>query len=174
MPSGLILIYVLVVAQFRSYVVPLVIMAPIPLTIIGVMPGHALLGAQFTATSMIGMIALAGIIVRNSILLVDFINLRVDEGTDLQRAVIDAAATRAKPIVLTGLAAMLGAMFILDDPIFNGLAVSLDVRDLRLDAPYARRDSGAVLRVPPSAARPARRGSGGAAGAAGVARAGPL
>ena len=122
---GLILIYVLVVAQFRSYVVPLVIMAPIPLTIIGVMPGHALLGAQFTATSMIGMIALAGIIVRNSILLVDFINLKVDEGTDLQRAVIDAAATRAKPIVLTGLAAMLGAMFILDDPIFNGLAVSL-------------------------------------------------
>ena len=115
----------LVVAQFRSYVVPLVIMAPIPLTIIGVMPGHALLGAQFTATSMIGMIALAGIIVRNSILLVDFINLKVEEGTRLQRAVIDAAATRAKPIVLTGLAAMLGAMFILDDPIFNGLAVSL-------------------------------------------------
>jgi multidrug efflux pump subunit AcrB len=122
---GLILIYLLVVAQFSSYKVPLIIMAPIPLTIIGVMPGHALLGAQFTATSMIGMIALAGIIVRNSILLVDFINLQVEEGVDFQTAVINAAATRAKPIVLTGLAAMLGAFFILDDPIFNGLAVSL-------------------------------------------------
>ncbi len=122
---GLILIYLLVVAQFRSYVVPLVIMAPIPLTIIGVMPGHALLGAQFTATSMIGMIALAGIIVRNSILLVDFINLQVERGMGLAEAVVDAAATRAKPIVLTGLAAMLGAFFILDDPIFNGLAISL-------------------------------------------------
>jgi len=122
---GLILIYLLVVAQFRSYTVPLVIMAPIPLTIIGVMPGHALMGAQFTATSMIGMIALAGIIVRNSILLVDFIDLEVSCGTDFQRAVIKAAATRAKPIVLTGLAAMMGAFFILDDPIFNGLAVSL-------------------------------------------------
>ena len=122
---GLILIYLLVVAQFRSYTVPLVIMAPIPLTIIGVMPGHALLGAQFTATSMIGMIALAGIIVRNSILLVDFIDLELSCGTDFQGAVIKAAATRAKPIVLTGVAAMLGAFFILDDPIFNGLAVSL-------------------------------------------------
>jgi len=122
---GLILIYLLVVAQFSSYKAPLIIMAPIPLTIIGVMPGHALLGAQFTATSMIGMIALAGIIVRNSILLVDFINLQVEEGVDFQRAVVNAAATRAKPIVLTGLAAMLGAFFILDDPIFNGLAVAL-------------------------------------------------
>ena len=81
---GLILIYLLVVAQFRSYLVPLVIMAPIPLTVIGVMPGHALLGANFTATSMIGMIALAGIIVRNSILLVDFVNLKVDEGMPLR------------------------------------------------------------------------------------------
>ena len=96
-----------------------------PLTIIGVMPGHALLGAQFTATSMIGMIALAGIIVRNSILLVDFVNHEVAGGVPLQDAVIHAAAARAKPIVLTGLAAMLGALFILDDPIFNGLAVSL-------------------------------------------------
>ncbi len=122
---GLILIYLLIVAQFGSYVVPLIIMAPIPLTIIGVMPGHALLQAQFTATSMIGMIALAGIIVRNSILLVDFINLQMNEGVPLELAVIDAAATRAKPIVLTGLAAMIGALFILDDPIFNGLAISL-------------------------------------------------
>jgi len=122
---GLILIYLLVVAQFRSYAVPLIIMAPIPLTIIGVMPGHALLGAQFTATSMIGMIALAGIIVRNSILLVDFINQQVDEGVDFQEAVIRAGAVRAKPIALTAVAAMLGAFFILDDPIFNGLAVTL-------------------------------------------------
>jgi len=122
---GLILIYLLVVAQFKSYVVPLVIMAPIPLTIIGVMPGHALLGAQYTATSMIGMIALAGIIVRNSILLVDFVNLQLRDGADLQHAVIAAAGARAKPIILTGLAAMMGALFILDDPIFNGLAISL-------------------------------------------------
>ncbi len=122
---GLILIYLLVVAQFKSYLVPLIIMAPIPLTIIGVMPGHALFGAQFTATSMIGMIALAGIIVRNSILLVDFINEQVSDGMDFAEAVIQAAAIRAKPIVLTGLAAMLGALFILDDPIFSGLALAL-------------------------------------------------
>ena len=123
--AGMVLIYLLVVAQFRSYLVPLVIMAPIPLTVIGVMPGHALLGKQFTATSMIGMIALAGIIVRNSILLVDFINQETERGVPLVEAVIDACAVRAKPIVLTGVAAMLGAFFILDDPIFNGLAISL-------------------------------------------------
>ena len=122
---GLVLIYLLVVAQFKSYLVPLVIMAPIPLTIIGVMPGHALLGAQFTATSMIGMIALAGIIVRNSILLVDFVNLQLATGMKLQEAVVSAASARAKPIILTGLAAMAGAFFILDDPIFNGLAIAL-------------------------------------------------
>jgi multidrug efflux pump subunit AcrB len=122
---GIILIYLLVVAQFRSYLVPLVIMAPIPLTVIGVMPGHALLGAQFTATSMIGMIAMAGIIVRNSILLVDFINQAVASGMKLEEAVIRAAAVRTKPIILTAVAAMLGALFILDDPIFNGLAVAL-------------------------------------------------
>ena len=122
---GLILIYLLVVAQFRSYLVPLIIMAPIPLTIVGVMPGHALFGAQFTATSMIGMIALAGIIVRNSILLVDFVNQQVREGVDFAEALIRAAAVRAKPIGLTALAAMIGAVFILDDPIFNGLAISL-------------------------------------------------
>ncbi|MBX3648658.1 MAG: efflux RND transporter permease subunit [Rhodocyclaceae bacterium] len=122
---GLILIYLLVVAQFKSYLVPLIIMAPIPLTIIGVMPGHALLGSQYTATSMIGMIALAGIIVRNSILLVDFINEQVAGGMDFAEAVIQAGIIRAKPIALTGLAAMIGAIFILDDPIFNGLAISL-------------------------------------------------
>ena len=122
---GLVLIYLLVVAQFGSYLVPLIIMAPIPLTIIGVMPGHALLGAPYTATSMIGMIALAGIIVRNSILLVDFIRLQVSQGVALKDAVVASAITRAQPIVLTGLAAMMGAFFILDDPIFNGLAISL-------------------------------------------------
>ncbi len=127
---GLLLIYLLVVAQFRSYLVPLVIMAPIPLTVIGILPGHALMhlvagGGQFTATSMIGMIALAGIIVRNSILLVDFINQEVRAGVPFDRAVVRSAAVRAKPIVLTGLAAMAGAFFILDDPIFSGLAVSL-------------------------------------------------
>jgi multidrug efflux pump subunit AcrB len=89
------------------------------------MPGHALLGAQFTATSMIGMIALAGIIVRNSILLVDFINQEIATGRPLEDAVVAAGAIRAKPIALTALAAMIGAFFIVDDPIFNGLAVSL-------------------------------------------------
>ena len=122
---GLILIYLLVVAQFHSYRVPLVIMAPIPLTLIGILPGHALLGAQFTATSMIGMIALAGIIVRNSILLVDFIRQEVEAGSDLSDAVVKAGAVRTRPIALTGIAAMAGAFFILDDPIFSGLAVSL-------------------------------------------------
>ncbi|MEO8803976.1 MAG: efflux RND transporter permease subunit [Rudaea sp.] len=122
---GLLLIYLLVVAQFRSYLVPLIIMAPIPLTVIGVMPGHWLMGAQFTATSMIGMIALAGIIVRNSILLVDFINHARASGLTLEEAVVESGAVRAKPIILTALAAMLGAFFILADPIFQGLAVSL-------------------------------------------------
>ncbi|MDH3536222.1 MAG: efflux RND transporter permease subunit [Gammaproteobacteria bacterium] len=122
---GLIMIYLLVVAQFKSYSVPLVIMAPIPLTVIGVLPGNALLGAQFTATSMIGMIALAGIIVRNSILLVDFINDQAAAGVAFKEAVIQAAVVRARPITLTALAAILGAFFILDDPIFNGLAIAL-------------------------------------------------
>ena len=122
---GLVLIYLLAVGHFRSYLTPLVIMAPIPLTVIGVMPGHAFLGAEYTATSMIGMIALAGIIVRNSILLVDFVEREVSQGVPLKEAVIHSASTRAQPILLTAVAAMLGAVFILDDPIFNGLAISL-------------------------------------------------
>jgi len=122
---GLILIYLLVVAQFGSYLTPLIIMAPIPLTIIGVMPGHALLGSQYTATSMIGMIALAGIIVRNSILLVDFIHIQIGQGIPFAQAIVRSAAVRAQPIALTALAATIGALFILDDPIFNGLAISL-------------------------------------------------
>lgn len=122
---GLIIIYLLLVAQSNSYFIPLIIMLPIPLTIIGVMPGHALLRAQFTATSMIGMIALAGIIVRNSILLIDFVKIQLQQKILLQEALIGAIIARIKPIVLTGLSAILGALFILDDPIFNGLAVSL-------------------------------------------------
>lgn len=122
---GLVMIYLLVVAMFRSYSVPLIIMAPIPLTIIGIMPGHALLGQQFTAPSMIGMIALAGIIVRNSILLVDFIQQELALGKTLEDATINAAAVRALPIGLTAIAAMMGGFFIIDDPIFGGLAVSL-------------------------------------------------
>lgn len=122
---GLVMIYLLLAAQFRSYSMPLIIMVPIPLTIVGVMPGHAILGAQFTATSMIGMIALAGIIVRNSILLVDFIGLQLRSNKSLEEAIITSAITRAYPIMLTGVSTMLGAIFLLSDPIFNGLAVSL-------------------------------------------------
>lgn len=122
---GMVLIYLLVVAQFGSYRTPLVIMAPIALTLLGVMPGHALLGAQFTATSMIGMIALAGIIVRNSILLVDFAREEHARGVPFRQAIINSSSVRTKPILLTAFAAVLGAFFILDDPIFNGLAISL-------------------------------------------------
>ncbi len=118
-------IYVLVVAQFRSFRLPLVILTPIPLTLIGILIGHWLLGAAFTATSMIGFIALAGIIVRNSILLVDFIRHSGGEGRTLREVVLLAGAVRFKPILLTALAAMIGAATILLDPIFQGLAISL-------------------------------------------------
>ncbi|HTR13982.1 MAG TPA: efflux RND transporter permease subunit [Roseiarcus sp.] len=119
-------IYLLVVAQFGSFLLPLVILVPIPLTLIGILLGHWLLNAAFTATSMIGFIALAGIIVRNSILLVDFIrNRRAAGNVALRDALIEAGATRFKPIVLTAAAAMIGAAFILADPIFQGLAISL-------------------------------------------------
>lgn len=118
-------IYVLVVAQFRSFRLPLVILTPIPLTLIGILIGHWLLGAPFTATSMIGFIALAGIIVRNSILLVDFIRHSGAEGKSLREVVLEAGAVRFKPILLTALAAMIGAATILLDPIFQGLAISL-------------------------------------------------
>ena len=121
----LILIYVLVVGWFRSFIVPLIIMAPIPLTLVGIMPAHAILGAFFTATSMIGFIAGAGIIVRNSIILVDFIELRIREGMPLADAVIDAGATRFRPMLLTAAAVVVGASVILTDPIFQGLALSL-------------------------------------------------
>ena len=118
-------IYLLVVAQFGSFKLPLVVLTPVPLTLIGIVLGHWALGAAFTATSMIGFIALAGIIVRNSILLVDFIRTRRAAGIALRPALIEAGATRFKPIVLTAAAAMIGAAFILTDPIFQGLAISL-------------------------------------------------
>ncbi|UWZ83194.1 efflux RND transporter permease subunit [Occallatibacter riparius] len=121
----LLLIYVLVVGWFRSFVVPLIIMAPIPLTLIGILPAHAIMGAFFTATSMIGFIAGAGIIVRNSIILVDFIELRRAQGAPLADAVIDAGAIRFRPMLLTAAAVVVGASVILTDPIFQGLAVSL-------------------------------------------------
>ncbi|MDE2462895.1 MAG: efflux RND transporter permease subunit, partial [Alphaproteobacteria bacterium] len=119
-------IYVLVVAQFGSFKLPLVILTPIPLTLIGIIIGHWLFNAPFTATSMIGFIALAGIIVRNSILLVDFIRHGSGEsGKTLREVLLDAGATRFRPILLTALAAMIGAATILSDPIFQGLAISL-------------------------------------------------
>ncbi len=118
-------IYLLVVAQFGSFLLPLVVLVPVPLTLIGIVLGHMLFGAPFTATSMIGFIALAGIIVRNSILLVDFIRHRLGEGAPLRTALLDAGSTRVAPIVLTAAAAMIGGAFILTDPIFQGLAISL-------------------------------------------------
>ncbi|MFN6998774.1 MAG: efflux RND transporter permease subunit, partial [Elioraea tepidiphila] len=123
--AALLGIYALVVAQFRSFLAPLVVLVPVPLTLIGIVIGHALLGAPFTAPSMIGFIALAGIIVRNSILLVDFVRHTDRAGRSLRAVALEAAAVRFKPILLTAAAAMIGAGFILPDPIFQGLAVSL-------------------------------------------------
>jgi len=121
----MVLIYVLVVAWFRNFTTPLVIMAPIPLTLIGILPGHAMFGAFFTATSMIGFIALAGIIVRNSIILIDFTELRRSEGMPLDEAIIDAGAVRFRPILLTAAAVVVGSIVIIFDPIFQGLAIAL-------------------------------------------------
>lgn len=121
----LVLIYILVVAWFQDFKTPLVIMAPIPLTLVGILPGHAMMGAFFTATSMIGFIAGAGIIVRNSIILVDFVELRRSQGSSLEDAVIDAGAIRFRPMLLTAAAVIVGSFVILFDPIFQGLAISL-------------------------------------------------
>jgi multidrug efflux pump subunit AcrB len=121
----LVLIFVLVVGWFQSFTTPLVIMAAIPLSLIGILPAHALMGAFFTATSMIGFIAGGGIVVRNSIILVDFIELRVSQGMPLDKAVIDAGAVRFRPMMLTAAAVIVGASVILFDPIFQGLAISL-------------------------------------------------
>jgi len=122
---ALLAIYVLVVGQFGSFKLPLVILTPVPLTLIGIVAGHMLFGAAFTATSMIGFIALAGIIVRNSILLVDFIRHTAAPGKPLRDVLIEAGRIRVKPIALTAAAAMIGASVILSDPIFQGLAISL-------------------------------------------------
>jgi multidrug efflux pump subunit AcrB len=121
----LVLIYILVVGWFQSFVTPLTIMLAIPFSLVGILPAHALLGAFFTATSMIGFIAGAGIVVRNSIILVDFIELRVNDGMPLEEAVVDAGAVRFRPMALTAAAVIAGSAVILFDPIFQGLAISL-------------------------------------------------
>jgi multidrug efflux pump subunit AcrB len=121
----LILIYALVVGWFQSFVTPLIIMAAIPFSLVGILPAHGLMGAFFTATSMIGFIAGAGIVVRNSIILVDFVELRLQEGMALDAAVIDAGAVRFRPMLLTAAAVVVGAGIILFDPIFQGLAIAL-------------------------------------------------
>ena len=123
--GGLVVIYLLIVGWFQSFRLPIVIMSPIPLTLVGIVPGHWLFGAFFTATSMIGAIALAGIIVRNSILLVEFAQQREREGVPTAEAVVEAGLVRARPIMLTAGAVMVGAIVILFDPIFQGLAISL-------------------------------------------------
>jgi multidrug efflux pump subunit AcrB len=121
----MVLIYILVVAWFKDFTTPLVIMAPIPLTLIGILPGHALFGAFFTATSMIGFIALAGIIVRNSIILIDFAEMKRREGMALDEAIIEAGAVRFRPMLLTGAAVVVGSFVIVFDPIFQGLALAM-------------------------------------------------
>jgi len=121
----LVLIYLLVVGWFQSFKTPLLIMAPIPFSLAGILPAHAAMGAFFTATSMIGFIAGAGIVVRNSIILVDFIEMRLRDGLPLDEAVIEAGAVRFRPMALTAAAMIVGAWVILFDPIFQGLAISL-------------------------------------------------
>jgi multidrug efflux pump subunit AcrB len=121
----LVLIYILVVAWFQSFKTPLVIMAAIPFSLVGILPGHWAMGAFFTATSMIGFIAGAGIVVRNSIILVDFIELRLKMGQALEQAVVEAGAVRFRPMMLTAAAVVVGSAVILFDPIFQGLAISL-------------------------------------------------
>ncbi len=143
----LVLIYVLVVGWFKSFKTPLVIMAPIPLTLVGILPAHALMGAFFTATSMIGFIAGAGIIVRNSIILVDFIELRRSHGMSLEEAVVDAGAVRFRPMLLTAAAVVVGASVILFDPIFQGLGDFADGRRSRFDGPLSHDCSGSLLLV---------------------------
>jgi multidrug efflux pump subunit AcrB len=121
----LVLIYILVVGWFQSFKTPIVIMAVIPISLVGILPGHWVMGAFFTATSMIGFIAGAGIVVRNSIILVDFIELRLQQGMNLPEAVVDAGAVRFRPMMLTAAAVIVGSSVILFDPIFQGLAISL-------------------------------------------------
>jgi multidrug efflux pump subunit AcrB len=121
----MVLIYVLMVGWFKSFITPVIIMIPIPLTLVGILPAHGIFHVFFTATSMIGFIALAGIIVRNSILLVDFINLELRAGEPLEEAVVKAGGVRLLPILLTQLSTIVGASFMLSDPIFQGLALAM-------------------------------------------------
>jgi multidrug efflux pump subunit AcrB len=121
----LVLMYIMVVGWFKSYLTPLAIMAPIPLSLVGVIPAHGLLGAFFTATSMIGFIALAGIVVRNSILVIDFAEMRMRQGMPLKDAVVDGGAVRFRPMLLTALAVVVGSSVMLMDPIFQGMAIAL-------------------------------------------------
>ena len=121
----MIVIYVMIVGWFRSFITPIVIMAPIPLSLVGILPAHALMGAFFTATSMIGFIAGAGIVIRNSIILVDFIELKLEEGIPLKDAVVQAGIIRFRPMLLTAAAVVVGSSVILFDPIFQGMAISL-------------------------------------------------
>ena len=121
----LILIFILMVGWFRSFLTPVIVMVAIPFSLVGILPAHGLMGAFFSATSMIGFMAGAGIVVRNSIILVDFIEQRVAEGMPLSEAVVDAGAVRFRPMLLTALAVVVGASVILADPIFQGLAIAL-------------------------------------------------
>ena len=122
---AVVMIYLVLVAYYRTFSTPFIVMGAIPLTIIGVLPGHAIMGQYFTATSMIGVIALAGIVVRNSLLLIDFILEYRREGHSLESAVLEAGKTRLRPIMLTAFAIILGTFIIVFDPVFGGLAVSL-------------------------------------------------
>jgi multidrug efflux pump subunit AcrB len=121
----LVIIYILIAGWFQNFTVPLVMLAAIPLSLIGIVIGHWIMGTFFSATSMIGFIALAGVMVRNSVLLIDFINIRLKDGIPLKQSIIEAGAVRTTPILLTAGAVALGAVVILFDPIFQGLAISL-------------------------------------------------
>jgi multidrug efflux pump subunit AcrB len=121
----IVIIYMLIVGWFQNFKTPLVMMVAIPLSLVGIVLGHWILGAFFTATSFIGMIALAGVMVRNSVLLIDFIEIRLNDGIPLKQAILDAGAVRTTPILLTTGAVVIGASIILFDPIFQGLAISL-------------------------------------------------
>jgi Cation/multidrug efflux pump len=122
---AIVVLYILLVGWFKSFKMPAVIMSPIPFTLVGIVPGHFLMGAFFTATSMIGFIALAGIILRNSILLVEFAEQKLKEGLPLEEALLEAGIVRTRPILLTAAAIVVGAFVIIFDPIFNGLAIAL-------------------------------------------------
>jgi multidrug efflux pump subunit AcrB len=117
--------YILVVGWFKSYLTPLAIMAPIPLSLVGIIPAHGLMGAFFTATSMIGFIALAGIVVRNSILVIDFAEIKMRQGMPVKDAVVEGGAVRFRPMLLTALAVVVGSSVMLADPIFQGMAIAL-------------------------------------------------